>query len=182
MKRIQYIIFLYFMNDEHVDIVNEADEVVGQTSKEQAHADGSLHRCVIAEIKSTDGRWALVKQAADRQDPGQYVSPVGGHVQAGEPIDDALKREALEEAGLEGFDFSYVGKAIFNREVNGRKENHYFIQYDIISDEDLVINEESVGWEWFEEEEIRRLLKEEPEKLGDAFHFVVKEFYSHLLR
>ncbi len=35
--------------------------------------------------------------------------PIGGHVEAGETIDDALKREALEEGGIELNQWKYFG-------------------------------------------------------------------------
>ena len=70
--------------EETVDIVNEQDEIVRQATKIEAHAKGLLHRTVISELINSKGEWVLVKQAADRQDAGQYVSPMGGHVDGGE--------------------------------------------------------------------------------------------------
>lgn len=65
---------------ERVDIVDEQDNVLYQTTKQEAHKKGLLHRTVISEVKDSKGRWILVKQSSDRQDAGQYVSPVGGHI------------------------------------------------------------------------------------------------------
>jgi len=168
--------------EELVDIVNERDEVIGNASKAEAHEKGLLHRTVIAEVIDSKGNFTLVKQAADRQDPGQYVSPVGGHVKSGETEDSALLREAAEEFGLtDPFPFRQVGKVIFNRRVRGKTENHYFILYEIMSDKDPVLNEESVGSAKFSKSEIRKQLAENPKKFGDAYHFVVKCFYPELL-
>jgi len=96
-------------SEEQVDIVDEECNVLYSTSKADAHAKGFLHRTVIAEIRDSIGNWILVKQAADRQDAGQYVSPVGGHVQAGETEEEALKREALEEVGFTDFEYELIG-------------------------------------------------------------------------
>lgn len=168
--------------DEQVDIVSEQDEVIGSTSKNEAHEKGLLHRTVIAEVVGTDGKFTLVKQSSYKQDSGQFVSPVGGHVQAGEKEEDALKREAFEEYGLKGdFSFRLVGKKIFNREVVGRKENHYFIVYEIYADIEPILNDESVGFERFSKDDLGKQLKETPEKFGEAFHFVVKTFYPGLI-
>lgn len=166
---------------EYVDIVNEKNEVVGKSSKQEAHEKGLLHRTVVAEVIGSDGKWTLVKQADDRQDPGQYVSPVGGHVSSGESEEDALEREAEEELGLRGaLNYRLVGRKIFNREACGRKENHYFVLYEIYSDEKPVLNHESVGYERFSEDQLRKELKENPKKFGDAFHFLVENFYQRL--
>jgi isopentenyl-diphosphate Delta-isomerase len=166
---------------EEVDIVDENDRVIGKTTKEDAHSKGLLHRTVISEVKDSKGRWLLIKQAADKQDAGQYVSPMGGHVTAGESEDEGLKREAFEELGLKDFEFSLVGKLIFNRFTRGRQENHFFILYEIRSDETPVLNHESVSYRYFTEEELRKELKENPESFGNAFLALLQKFYPHLL-
>jgi len=43
--------------DEVVDIVDENDKVLYQVSKKVAHDKGLLHRCVVSEIKDSQGRW-----------------------------------------------------------------------------------------------------------------------------
>ena len=167
---------------EMVDIVDENDNVSHQATRGEAHQKGLLHRTTISEVRDSEGRWIMVKQSADRQDAGQYVSPVGGHVEAGETEDEALKREAKEECGLSNFDYKLVGKAIFNRSVLGRQENHYFILYEIYSDAGkLQLNHESESYKLFTTQELKDSLKRNPEMFGNAFHFVVTAFYPELL-
>ncbi|MFH1713038.1 MAG: NUDIX hydrolase [Candidatus Jacksonbacteria bacterium] len=169
------------MQKETVDIIDKNCNILYQTTKQEAHKKGLLHATIISEVKDSQERWMLVKQAADRQDAGQYVSPVGGHVRAGESWEDALKREALEEVGLKDFNFKYVGKVIFNRHVLSRQENHYFIMYEIFSDAKPCLGPESVGYKWFTDEDLKTGFKKTPGIFGDAFVFVVREFYPHLL-
>ncbi|MBI4973858.1 NUDIX hydrolase [Candidatus Roizmanbacteria bacterium] len=166
---------------EYVDVVNENGGVISSISKDEAHIKGLLHMTVISEVINSKGEWLLVKQANDRQDAGQYVSPIGGHVKSKESLKDALKREAWEEVGLKDFKFELVGKGIFNREVLGRKENHYFIMYKIFSDEEPTLNNESVSCERFTVEQIKKELKTNPQKFGAAFHFVWKRFFQTLI-
>lgn len=166
--------------DEQVDIINEQNEVLGVISKIQAHKDGTLHRCIVSQMIDSQGKWTLVEQASTRQDPGQFVSPVGGHVQTGESSEDALKREALEEMGLSNFEFKQVGTFIFNREVIGRKENHYFILFEIYTDQVPTINHESVSFTKFSEKELKYALAQTPEKFGAAFHRIIDSIYPHL--
>lgn len=165
---------------EYVDVIDEKGHVTGSCPKEEAHQKGHLHYTVISEIKTAKGEWILVKQASDRQDAGQFVSPVGGHVRAGESLEDALRREAQEEVGLTNFKFSYIGQGIFNRTVLGRIENHLFVLYEIYSDETPKLNNESVGFERFSTKDLKEELKNNSEKFGDAFHFVVKRFFPQL--
>lgn len=169
------------MTDELVDIINEKDEVIGQITKSQAHLRGLLHRCVISEVIDSSGRWMLVKQANNRQDPGQYVSPVGGHVQAGEANDNALKREATEELNIRDYDYLYVGKAIYTRNVIGRQENHLFIVYKIFTDQEPELNHESVSFRRFTPFELTKKMMSTPLSFGDAWWFIVKRFFRDLL-
>ena len=166
---------------ELVDIVDENDTILYQAPKNEAHGKGLLHRTVIAELINSRGEWILAEPAPDRQDPGQYGSPAGGHVQAGEFVEDALRREVQEETGLENFDFRFIGKAIFRRQILGRDENHYFILYEIYSDAAPRISNESVGFQTFTTEEIKRTFRMRPETFGGGFHFVAKNFYPELL-
>ena len=136
---------------------------------------------VIAEIKNLKGDWLLVKQASNKQDAGQYVSPVGGHVRARETDEDALKRETLEEVGLKDFKYTFMGRSIFNRPTLGHIENHYFILYEIYSDDELQLNDESEEYKRFTLEEIKNICYKDPKQFGDAFHFVLKTFYSKIL-
>lgn len=166
---------------EFVDVVDEKGNVLEVVPKPDAHKRGLLHKTVISAVVDSQGRWLLVKQAGDRQDAGQYVSPVGGHVVAGESEEDALKREANEELGLTGdFKFEYVNRAIFNRHIIGRQENHFFIMFKIYSDAIPVLNHESVEYHYFTTDELKAELKEHPERFGDAFHFVIRSFFPEL--
>ncbi|MEP7166885.1 MAG: NUDIX hydrolase [Candidatus Woesebacteria bacterium] len=169
------------MADELVDIVDDRNQVTGQMMKTEAHRLGALHRCVVSHVIDSEGNWILVKQADDRQDAGQFVSPVGGHVGAGESDDEALKREAMEELGITAVNFKRLGRAVFNREVIGRKENHLFSLYEIYTDEQPTLNHESVGVEKFTLPQIKQELKDTPKKFGDAFHYVIRHFYPELL-
>lgn len=167
---------------ELVDVVDKNNRVLYQVSKQEAHNKGLLHRTVIAEVIDKHGNWILVKQSSDRQDTGQYVSPVGGHISAGEKETDALKREAFEELGIKDFTYRYIGKAIFDRHILNRRENHYFILYEIYSDHKIRLNYESDAFKKFSVNELKQNLNKNPEIFGAAFHFVIKAFYASFLR
>ncbi len=168
---------------EYVDIINEKKQIIGSVSKQEAHEKGLLHRTVIAEVINSKGEWTLIKQSAQKQDAGQYVNPIGGHVTAGETELEALKREAWEEYGLKDLPdekIKLVGKHIYYREVKGKKENHLFVVYEISSDEEPILNEESDEFVRITPTHLAKQLKEQPEKFGDAFHFVISTFFPNL--
>ncbi len=170
------------MTDELVDAIDEKGNVLEVVLKKDAHIRGLLHKTVISQVIRTDGKWLLVRQSSDKQDAGQYVSPVGGHVMSGESNVEALLREVEEEIGLTGeIRYELVGQDRYHRQIIGRDENHLFVIYKIYSDVPPVLNEESDHFIYFSEEELHLELKNKPEHFGAAFHFVIKTFFSHLL-
>src|SRR3989344_443628 len=163
--------------DEQVDIVDANCNLLHIAFKKEAHEKGLLHKAVIANVINSKGEWLLTIPASSRQDPGQYVSPMGGHVSAGEKDEDALLREVFEELGLKDFKYEFVGRAIFDRHIIGRHENHFFIVYKVFSDQEPVLSYEHESHRYFTKEELKKELKENPQLFGKPFHFVVKNFY-----
>lgn len=168
------------MSDEQVDVLDEHHAVLYSTLKTRAHELGLLHRTVISQVINSNDQWLVVRQAGNRQDPGQFVSPIGGHVRAFESCDEALVREGSEELGITVTDYQLVGEFVFNREVIGRKENHLFVVYEVFCDQPIVLNEESVGYVWLSPTKITRLLQQNPTYFGTAFHAVIDHLYPHL--
>ena len=169
-------------NTEIVDVVDSKNKVLSRIKKVKAHERGLLHRTILAQLINSKGKWILVKQALARQDAGQYVCPVGGHIRAGESEVEALYRETFEELGLKTFTHKFIGRGIFNRHVLGRHENHYFILYEIYSDKKLILGQEAESYGIFTKDEIKQLLKDKPQIFGNAFNFGVKAFYPNLLK
>ncbi|MDB5182597.1 MAG: hypothetical protein JWO47_381 [Candidatus Saccharibacteria bacterium] len=168
------------MDDEVVDIVDESGKVLRQELKVDAHKHGWLHKCVIGYLKYGDD-WALVRQAADRQDAGQLVAPVGGHVKAGEANIDGLLREAMEEIGTSNVTYKHIGTIRFHRQVIGRDENHLFYIYEISTPDTINLGAEAVAIERFTKANLKKALLNEPQNFGDAFYFNLEKFYPEYL-
>lgn len=168
------------MADELVDIIDESGGIVEQALKTIAHEQGLLHKTVIGCLRKDD-MWHLVRQAADRQDAGQLVNPVGGHVQAGETDIDALLRECSEEIGTRNITYNEIGRARFHRQVIGRDENHMFIVYEIMTNDPITLNHEAESIHMFDEESLKLQLTSQPEVFGNAYYFVLEKFYPHML-
>ncbi len=167
--------------DEQVEIINEAGEILKVISKKEAHEEGLLHKCVVAEIIDSEGNWTMVRPASNRQDAGQFVSPVGGHISAGETEEQAFIRETEEEAGITPKNFKYIGRAVFNREILGRKENHLFVVYEVYTDDVPTLSHEGVEFKKFALDELLKMYKEDSQELGHAFKFMLETVYSSLI-
>jgi 8-oxo-dGTP pyrophosphatase MutT (NUDIX family) len=90
-------------SDEIIDIVDENDEVVGQSRRAEAYARGLRHRCVYVLVRNPDGYIFVHRRTATKPIfPSLYDMFVGGVVGAGEAYDDAALREAEEELGVFG--------------------------------------------------------------------------------
>lgn len=167
------------MDNEMVDIVNEHGVALRRELKTDAHKHGWLHKTVIGCLRFGDD-FVLVRQAADRQDAGQLVNPVGGHVRAGESDVAALLRESKEEIGARNVQHRLLGTAQFRRQVLGRDENHLFVVYEITTTDEIVLGPEAVDIQRFTTAELQRMAATGSPDLGDAYFFVAERFYPIL--
>ena len=89
------------VTEERFAVVNAADRVVGDATRQTVHANNLLHRAVHILIFNRAGELFLQKRSRlkDRH-PCLWDSSAAGHVDAGEDYDDAAARELQEELGI----------------------------------------------------------------------------------
>jgi len=94
-----------FSDEEYFDLVDGEGKVLGQAPRSICHSrPGFLHQVVHLHIVNAKDQIFLQKRSLNKQiQPGKWDTAVGGHVQSGERIEPALKREAGEELGLRDF-------------------------------------------------------------------------------
>ena len=87
---------------EIFDVVDEHDEVTGQATRGEVHAQGLLHRAVHVLVFNKRGD-VLLQQRSMLKDahPGVWDSSVSGHLDAGEAYETAAVRELAEEMGID---------------------------------------------------------------------------------
>ncbi len=111
------------MQREILEIVNEKGEVLGTMPREDVHGDPTrLHRVVHMLVFRSDGRLLLQKRSINKDvAPGKWDTSVGGHVNAGETLQDALMREVEEELGITidepEFLYSYIHSNDYESEL-----------------------------------------------------------------
>jgi 16S rRNA (adenine1518-N6/adenine1519-N6)-dimethyltransferase len=89
------------VHGEIFDVVNEADEVIGQASRHDVHAQGLRHRAVHVLVFNKEGELFLQRRSPWKDmHPSCWDSSAAGHVDAGQDYDPTAERELREELGV----------------------------------------------------------------------------------
>jgi isopentenyldiphosphate isomerase len=159
------------MPEEHFDVVNERDEVVGRAPRSEVHRRGLWHRAV--HVLVFDGRGRVFLQLRSmRKDtaPGCWDSSCSGHVDSGEGYDEAARRELAEEIGVAipappprwyrigacaetGWEFVWVYRL--------ENEGPFVLAPDEID-----------RGEWFDPAEVTRLVRDKPGDFAASFRLL----------
>lgn len=131
---------------EYWDIYDVNKERTGRTMmrNDWNMKDGDYHLTVLGVIRHTDGRYLITKRVMTKAWAPGWWEVSGGAVMAGEESADAVRREVLEETGLDvknaggGYQFTY-------RRDNPEEKDNYFVdvyRFDVDFDEsDLNLQE-----------------------------------------
>ncbi len=110
------------MKEELIEIVNDRGEVLGVAPRSKVHGNPSLmHRVVHILVFNEKGQLLLQKRSLDKDvAPGCWDTSVGGHVDPGETLEEAARRELLEELGIAAepeFIYSYTHSNEYETEL-----------------------------------------------------------------
>lgn len=85
---------------EQLDIVDAHDDIIGKSSRVEAHRKGLLHRIAYVMLFDPDGRIFMQKRSSSKETyPGCWEGSLSGHVLSGETYKEAAERELHEELG-----------------------------------------------------------------------------------
>ncbi len=96
-------------------IVDPDGNVTGKATRGECHSGSKLlHPVVHLHVFDRQGRLYLQKRPEWKDiQPGKWDTAVGGHMDYGEELADALRREAREELGLEDFSPVFIDRYVF---------------------------------------------------------------------
>lgn len=103
-------------SDELFPIVDENGSQISVAPRSICHDGKSklLHPVVHLHIFNKEGKLYLQKRARSKDLlPGYWDTSVGGHLSPGESVEEALKRETLEELSLKNFEYTLIKKYIW---------------------------------------------------------------------
>lgn len=145
------------------DIYDRDKKKTGRTMKRNDWnmKPGEFHLTVLGVIRHTDGRYLITKRVMTKAWAPGCWEVSGGAAQAGEDSLTAVKREILEETGIDvsSFDGGYVFS--YQRENPEEKDNYFVDIYRFTGDfteADIKMQEgETDGYMLATAEEIRAL-------------------------
>lgn len=111
------------MQEEILEVVNEDGEIIKPLPRSEIHGNPALlHRVVHVLVFNGKGALLLQKRSLNKDvAPGRWDTSVGGHVNAGESLDEAMRREMEEELGITGcgaqFLYRYIHSNKFESEL-----------------------------------------------------------------
>lgn len=141
-------------SEEIFPVVDEEGKVIGRATRGECH-DGSklLHPVVHLHVFDAEGRLFLQHRPVWKDiQPDKWDTAVGGHVDYGETIEDALRREAREELGLADFTPEFLRSYVFESDRERELVNTFKTTVDPAA---VRPSDELDGGRWLTADELR---------------------------
>jgi isopentenyldiphosphate isomerase len=118
--------------DEILEVVDREGNVKGLAKRSDIHGDPSLiHRVIHILVFDKKGRLLLQKRSTGKDvAPGKWDTSVGGHVNPGEDILEAAKREMKEELGVAKCSLNYLYSHLFSNHIESELVSTFSCEYN----------------------------------------------------
>lgn len=128
--------------EEIFDILDENGVIIGSAAREKCHGGTFfLHGVVHVLVFNSSGDLIMQKRSLSKDiQPGKWDTSVGGHINSGETLDEALQRETVEELGISGAIFEHLYRYIMTSEI----ERELVTTYRCIWDGEVTYHPEEI--------------------------------------
>lgn len=145
--------------DEWLPLVDETGKIIGQTTRNQAHTNNKLlHPVVHLHVFNSKGEIFLQKRPLTKDiQPGKWDTAVGGHVAVGESIEQALRRETIEELNISEISPKPLAQYIWKTDI----ESELVFSFRAVYNATIRINKQELddGKFWSKHEVIQNIGK-----------------------
>jgi isopentenyldiphosphate isomerase len=119
-----------YQTEEWFDIVNPDGKIIGRAPRSAVHGNPDLlHPVVHIHIINSKGEIFLQKRSKDKDiQPSKWDTAVGGHIQSGETMDHALRRETEEEMGISFAKFKPFFRYVMRNEIESELIHGFLIE------------------------------------------------------
>ena len=158
-------------SEELFPVVDENGNVIGCATRGECHGGGKLlHPVVHLHVFDSEGRLYLQHRPAWKDiQPDKWDTAVGGHVDFGENVAAALKREAREELGLTDFTPEYLKSYVFESDRERELVNTFKTVVDPLA---VRPSDELDGGRWWTSEELSEKCEELTPNLRHELRFL----------
>ena len=120
------------MSQEYFPLVNEEGKTIGKATRKECHSGSKmLHPVVHLHILNNNGDLYLQKRSMRKDiQPGKWDTAVGGHIDYGESVEEALRREVREELGVTDFSPIKITSYIFESAIEKELVNTFRTVYN----------------------------------------------------
>lgn len=138
MERLYQLVYnickdkITIMQEELLEVVNEKGETIRTLPRSEIHGNPSLiHRVVHVLVFNGNGKLLLQKRSMNKDvAAGKWDTSVGGHVNSGETLDEAVKRETEEELGITTCETKFLYTYIHSNQYETELVYTYSCIYD----------------------------------------------------
>lgn len=139
--------------EEMFPLVDEQGNIIGAARRGECH-NGSklLHPVIHLHVFNRQGELYLQKRPEWKDiQPGKWDTSVGGHIDLGENVERALKREAYEELGITGFQPEFIQSYVFE----SAREKELVYSYKTVYNGAITPSEELADGRFWNMDEIK---------------------------
>lgn len=162
-------------SEELFPIVDEKGNVIGRATRGECHGGSKLlHPVVHLHVFDAEGRLFLQHRPEWKDiQPGKWDTAVGGHVDFGENVTAALKREALEELGLSDFTPEYLKSYVYESDRERELVNTFRTVVDPVK---VNPSDELDGGRWWTARELSERNEELTPNLRHELEFIMMNY------
>ncbi|KXK26909.1 MAG: Isopentenyl-diphosphate Delta-isomerase [candidate division WS6 bacterium OLB20] len=168
---------------EVFDLVDSEGNIIGETTRDEAHSDPSLiHPVVHSWIFNRKGQVLLQQRSLQKKiHPGMWDMSVGGHLSKGDTAKDGLRRELAEELNITDYSAELIRTYVRGKEYE--TEFIYLYHVSLVDDNQqfTMQTEEVEQVRWFDLAEVYVALRDSTMELTPSIAEQLPQVMQYLI-